>query len=104
MEKGGIGSSRVTPEGIRQHAQARANGTHEITFENTQPCGDYGFLTSKPFFNVEAKRTAEMQCAGVWVISPSVDGAWLSALFSLLGIGTIRGSSGRQGTSALGEA
>jgi lysophospholipid acyltransferase (LPLAT)-like uncharacterized protein len=37
------------------------------------------------------------------LISPSVDGAWLSALFSLLGIGSIRGSSGRRGTSALGE-
>jgi lysophospholipid acyltransferase (LPLAT)-like uncharacterized protein len=37
------------------------------------------------------------------LISPSVDGAWLSALFSLMGIGSIRGSSGRRGTSALGE-
>jgi lysophospholipid acyltransferase (LPLAT)-like uncharacterized protein len=37
------------------------------------------------------------------LISPSVDGAWLSSFFSLLGIGSVRGSSGRRGTSALDE-
>jgi lysophospholipid acyltransferase (LPLAT)-like uncharacterized protein len=37
------------------------------------------------------------------LISPSVDGAWLSAFFSMAGIGSVRGSSGRRGISALGE-
>jgi lysophospholipid acyltransferase (LPLAT)-like uncharacterized protein len=37
------------------------------------------------------------------LISPSNDGAWLSAFFSLVGIRNIRGSSGRRGISALYE-
>ncbi|MDR1255733.1 MAG: DUF374 domain-containing protein [Puniceicoccales bacterium] len=37
------------------------------------------------------------------LISPSSDGAWLSAFFSMVGIGSIRGSSGRRGSLALSE-
>jgi lysophospholipid acyltransferase (LPLAT)-like uncharacterized protein len=37
------------------------------------------------------------------LISPSSDGAWLSAFFSLVGIRSVRGSSGRRGTSAINE-
>ncbi|MDR0742244.1 MAG: DUF374 domain-containing protein [Puniceicoccales bacterium] len=35
------------------------------------------------------------------LVSPSRDGAWLAEMFSRLGIGTIRGSSNRNGLSAI---
>jgi lysophospholipid acyltransferase (LPLAT)-like uncharacterized protein len=37
------------------------------------------------------------------LISPSNDGAWLSAFFSLMGIGSVRGSSGKLGLPAINE-
>jgi lysophospholipid acyltransferase (LPLAT)-like uncharacterized protein len=37
------------------------------------------------------------------LVSPSNDGAWLSAFFSLVGIRSVRGSSGRRGASAMNE-
>lgn len=37
------------------------------------------------------------------LVSPSSDGAWLSAFFDLFNIKSVRGSSGRRGTSALHE-
>ena len=37
------------------------------------------------------------------LISPSRDGAWLSAFFDLVGIKSVRGSSGRRGLSAMNE-
>jgi lysophospholipid acyltransferase (LPLAT)-like uncharacterized protein len=37
------------------------------------------------------------------LISPSNDGAWLSAFFSLMGIRSVRGSSGKRGLPAINE-
>lgn len=37
------------------------------------------------------------------LVSPSSDGAWLAAFFRLLGIGAVRGSSGRRGGQAMLE-
>lgn len=37
------------------------------------------------------------------LVSPSSDGAWLAAFFKMLGIGAIRGSSGRRGGQAMLE-
>lgn len=37
------------------------------------------------------------------LVSPSSDGAWLAAFFKMLGIGAVRGSSGRRGGQAMLE-
>lgn len=83
----------VSPEARR--AMSRMDGPRAVTLWHNRL-----FITAEVFRRYRKSR------AIYGLVSPSKDGAWLSAFFSLVGIRTVRGSShklGREAVSALVE-
>ena len=75
----------------------------EARFSNTPSPSLFLFWHHGLFVAAEAKRRYRRKQPMSGLISASKDGAWLAALYKLLGIGFVRGSSSFRGAQALQE-
>ncbi|MDR1890943.1 MAG: lysophospholipid acyltransferase family protein [Puniceicoccales bacterium] len=75
-------------------------GTKKVTDEIRGPA-IFAFWHSNLFVAYKLFRLLKRKCGMYALVSPSRDGAWLTEMFNRLGIQTIRGSSNRNGLSAI---